>query len=132
MRFLAALAVRTAAWQQRLAPDQGAPVIAYHGSWPYFARRFRLHVVGLIEPKPGIAPSPAHVARLIAEARVAKVRAVLHEPFEPIDTARLVAERAGARLIVLAPSVGSLPGTSDFVALIDHDVESLARALASE
>jgi len=132
MRFLEALAARIAAWQERLAPDAGAPVIAYHASWPYFARRFRLHVVGLIEPKPGIAPSPAHVAQLIAQARATKVRAVLHEPFEPIDTARLIAERAGARLVVLAPSVGSLPGTGDYVALIDHDVETLAGALAAK
>jgi ABC-type Zn uptake system ZnuABC Zn-binding protein ZnuA len=129
-RFLAMLATRIADWQQRLTAVEGAPVIAYHGSWPYFARRFRLHVVGLIEPKPGIAPSPVHVAQLVALARTEHVRAVLHEPFEPIATSELVANRGGARLVVLAPSVGSLPGTDDYVALIEHDVAALAQALA--
>ncbi len=61
-RFVDALMIRLAAWEQRLAPHEGAPVIAYHGSFPYFARRFRLKIVGVIEPKPGVAPSPAHIA----------------------------------------------------------------------
>jgi len=128
-RFLAALAERLADWERRLAPYQGAAVIAYHGSWPYFARRFRLHVVDVIETKPGIAPSPAHLARLIAAAADAHVRVVLHEPSEPLETAELVARRVGARVVVLAPSVGSLPGTGDYVALIEHDVAALAQAL---
>ena len=128
-RFVDALMIRLAAWEQRLAPHEGAPVIAYHGSFPYFARRFRLKIVGVIEPKPGVAPSPAHIARLVAGAKAAGLRAVLHEPFEPVDTARLVATRTGVPLVVLASSVGSLPGIDDYVALIDHNVETLARAL---
>jgi ABC-type Zn uptake system ZnuABC Zn-binding protein ZnuA len=132
LRFLHRLAAQIAAWQQRLAPHAGAAVIAYHASWPYFARRFRLDIVGVIEAKPGIAPSPAHLAELIASARRVKLRAVLHEPSEPIETSQLVANRTGARLVMLAPSVGSLPGTDDYVALIDHDVASLARALEGE
>jgi ABC-type Zn uptake system ZnuABC Zn-binding protein ZnuA len=131
-RFLTRLATRIADWQQRLAAHEGVAVIAYHGSWPYFARRFRLDIAGVIETKPGIAPSPAHIAALIAQARAAKVRAVLHEPFEPVETARLVANRSGARLVVLAPSVGSLPGTDDYLALIEYDVTALARAFDGE
>lgn len=127
--FLDRLAARQAAWAQRLAPFEGAAVIAYHGSFPYFARRFRLRIAGVIEPKPGVAPSPAHIARLVATAKADGVRAVLHEPFEPVETARLVATRAGVPLAVLAASVGSLPGTGDYLALIDYNVETLARAL---
>ncbi len=128
LRFLTALTARLDDWQKRLAPYEGAAVIAYHGSWPYLARRFRLNIVGVIETKPGIAPSPAHIATLIAGARDQHVRALLHEPFEPIETSRLVASRIGAPLIVLASSVGSLPGTDDYVSLIEHDVVTLVRA----
>jgi ABC-type Zn uptake system ZnuABC Zn-binding protein ZnuA len=128
-RFLAQLAERMTAWEARLAPFEGAAVIAYHGSFPYFARRFRLRIVGVIEPKPGVAPSPAHIARLVAGAKANDLRAVLLEPFEPVETARLVATRAGVPLVVLASSVGSLPGTGDYLALIDYNVETLARAL---
>src|SRR5207302_9804105 len=90
-RFLTELDRRMAAWSARLAPAAGAKFIAYHNSWPYFARRFRLDVLDFIEPKPGVAPSPAHLARLIAKGRQAGVRAVLHEPYEPPDASKFIA-----------------------------------------
>ena len=62
-----------------MAPFAGARLIAYHNSWPYFARRFRLDVIAFIEPKAGVSPSPAHLAQLIAEGRKADARAILHE-----------------------------------------------------
>ena len=64
-------------WSEWLAPYAGVKLVAYHNSWPYFARRFRLDVVDFIEPKPGVAPSPAHLARLISAGRKAQVRAIV-------------------------------------------------------
>jgi ABC-type Zn uptake system ZnuABC Zn-binding protein ZnuA len=128
-RFLAALAARMAAWRARAEMFAGVKVIAYHDSWPYFARRFRLDVRDFIEPKPGVAPSPAHLARLIARGRVEGVRAILHEPFEPADTARFVAARLNVPVAVLAPSVGAMPAARDYLGLIDANVDALAQAL---
>src|SRR5437764_1213713 len=65
-RFLARLDAELQRWSARLAAFAGVKLIAYHNSWPYFARRFRLDIVDFIEPKPGVAPSPAHLAGLIA------------------------------------------------------------------
>ena len=76
-RFVAALDEHMAAWTMRAASLAGVKVIAYHNSWPYFARRFRLDIAGVIEPRPGVAPSAAHLARLIADGRSAPVRAVV-------------------------------------------------------
>ena len=106
-------------------------LIAYHNSWPYFARRFRLDVVGFIEPKAGVAPSPAHLARLISAGRKAGVRAVLHEPYEPEDASRFVAQKLGVPVVRLAISVGSLAGTDDYLALFDYNVATLAKALGA-
>lgn len=128
-RFLAALAARMAAWRARAEMFAGVKVIAYHNSWPYFARRFRLDVRDFIEPKPGVAPSPAHLARLIARGREEGVRAILHEPFEPVDTARFVAARLGVPVVLLAPSVGAMPAATDYLSLFDANVDALARAL---
>ena len=130
-RFLSELAVRLEGWTMLAAGIAGARLVAFHNTWPYFARRFRLDVVDFIEPKPGVAPSPAHLAGLIARARDAKVRAVLHEPYEPPDASRFLAEKLGIPLVVLATSVGSLPQTEDYLQLIDHDVTTLVRALAT-
>jgi ABC-type Zn uptake system ZnuABC Zn-binding protein ZnuA len=128
-RFLAALAARMAAWRMQAAAFAGVRLIAYHDAWPYFARRFRLDLVDFIEPKPGIAPSPAHLAQLVATGRQAGVRAVLHEPYEPAETSRFVAARLGVPLVVLAPSVGSLPGTGDYLSLFDANLAALGKAL---
>jgi ABC-type Zn uptake system ZnuABC Zn-binding protein ZnuA len=128
-RFVAALDEHMAAWTARAASFAGVKVIAYHDSWPYFARRFRLDIAGVIEPRPGVAPSPAHLARLIADGRSGPVRAVVHEPAEPTDASRFVAERLGVPVVVLASSVGSLPGADDYFALFDTNIAALASAL---
>jgi ABC-type Zn uptake system ZnuABC Zn-binding protein ZnuA len=128
-QFLELVAMRQARWIETLQPFAGTRVIAYHNSWPYFARRFRIDVIDFIEPKPGVSPTPARLAQLIEAARRGDVRAVLHEPYQPEDASRLLAQRIGIPLLRLALSVGSVPGTSDYVALIDYNVSLLADAL---
>ncbi|MEP6657686.1 MAG: metal ABC transporter substrate-binding protein [Betaproteobacteria bacterium] len=130
-RFLADLEARRQRWSQVLAPYAGAKLIAYHNSWPYFARRFRLDIIDFIEPRPGIAPSPAHLAQLIARGRKAGVRAIVHEPYEPEDASRLVALKLGVPLLHLAISVGSTAGTHDYLALFEHNIAALAKALGT-
>jgi ABC-type Zn uptake system ZnuABC Zn-binding protein ZnuA len=130
-RFLVELRTRQRRWSDVLGPYAGAAFIAYHNSWPYFARRFRLNVVGFIEPKEGVAPSPAHLARLVALGRASQVKAILHEPYEPEDPSRFVAQKVGVPLVKLAISVGSIPGTQDYLALFDYNVASIARALGA-
>jgi ABC-type Zn uptake system ZnuABC Zn-binding protein ZnuA len=128
-RFLGKLASRRQRWTELLAPFAGVKLVAYHNSWPYFARRFRLDVIDFIEPKPGVAPSPAHLARLILKGRDMHVRAIVHEPYEPQEASRLVAGRLGVPLVLLATSVDSVPKTADYFALLDYNVTTLARAL---
>jgi ABC-type Zn uptake system ZnuABC Zn-binding protein ZnuA len=129
--FLAALDARLARWTEKLAPFAGVKLIAYHNSWPYFTRRFRLDIVDYIEPKPGVAPSPAHLAQLIAAGRKQGVRAILHEPYEPEDASRFLAQKLGVPVVVLATSVGSVPGVSDYLGLLEYDVVALSRALGA-
>ena len=122
---------RRTRWEGLLGPHRAARLIAYHNTWPYFARRFRLDLVDVIETKEGVAPSPARLAKLASVIREQKVRVILHEPFEPDEAAQLLARRTGAEVIKLAPSVGSLPDAADYLSLFDVDVGSLARALAT-
>jgi ABC-type Zn uptake system ZnuABC Zn-binding protein ZnuA len=130
-RFVAELKTRQRQWSESLAPYAGVKLIAYHNSWPYFARRFRLDIIDFIEPKPGVAPSVAHLAALISAGRTAPVRAVVHEPYEPEDTSRLLAGKLGVPFVLLATSVDSVPGTGDYLALFDYDVATLSRALGA-
>jgi len=126
--FLARLAQKLADWEARLAPLAGTALVAYHNSWPYFARRFRLDFVDFIEVKPGVPPSPAHLAGIVRTMRERGIRLVVREPAEPERDAAFVAGRAGASVLVLAGSVGALPQATDYLALFDADVDALARA----
>ena len=128
-RLLSELASRRQRWTELLAPFAGVKLVAYHNSWPYFARRFRLDVIDFVEPKPGVAPSPSHLAQLIAKGRDAHVRAIIHEPYEPQEASRLLAGRLNIPFVLLATSVDSLPKTGDYLALLDYNVTTLARAL---
>jgi ABC-type Zn uptake system ZnuABC Zn-binding protein ZnuA len=129
--FLARLRTNLARWEGLLGPHRGAKLIAYHNTWPYFARRFRLDLVEVIESKEGVAPSPARLAKLASIIREQKVRVILHESFEPDDASQLLARRSGAVVIKLAPSVGSLPEAADYISLFEYDVATLARALST-
>jgi len=88
-------------------------------------------VVGFIEPKEGVAPSPAHLARLVSLGRKSQVKAILHEPYEPEDASRFIAQKLGVPMLKLAISVGSVPDTHDFFALFDYNVASIAKALGA-
>jgi len=121
--FLARLQTRRTQWEQLLAPYRGARLVAYHNTWPYFARRFRLNIVDVIETKEGVSPSPGRLARLAAT--------ILHEPFEPDDAAQLLARRTGAMVVKLAPSVFSVPAASGYAELFDYNVGTLVRALTA-
>jgi ABC-type Zn uptake system ZnuABC Zn-binding protein ZnuA len=125
LSFLARLDAKLAEWQAQLASWHGMPLVAYHNSWAYFARRFRLNVIGFIEPKPGVPPSPAHLAQLIRLMRDSEARAVIRQPHEPEKNAAFVAGKAGAATVVLAGSVGALPAASDYLALFDTNVAAL-------
>ena len=94
--FVARLQARLADWEAKLAPLKAVPLVAYHNSWPYFARRFRLDFAGFIEIKPGVPPSPSHLAGIIETMRTRGVRIVVREPHEPERDAAFVAKLRGA------------------------------------
>ena len=129
--FLAQLKLNVAEWESMLNPHRGARLIAYHNTWPYFARHFRLDILDAIETKEGVPPSPARLAKLASTIREQNVRVILQEPFAPDDASRLLSRRTGATLIRLAPSVGSIPEAADYLSLFGYNVGTLAHALSA-
>jgi ABC-type Zn uptake system ZnuABC Zn-binding protein ZnuA len=126
--FLARLSAKLNEWEAKLAPLRTMPIIAYHNSWPYFARRFRLDFADFLEIKPGVPSTPSHLAAIIDTMRSRNVRLVVREPHEPERDVAFVAAKMGASVVVLAPSVGALPGAADYIALFDTDVAALLEA----
>ena len=128
--FLAALDQRLARWQARLRPFAGARLVAYHNAWPYFARRFGLRIDLFLEPKPGIPPSAAHLASVIAEMKKDDVRVILLDPYQDRRTAEMVARATGARIVPVSQYPGGVKGTeAGYLELMDYLVEAIAAAL---
>jgi ABC-type Zn uptake system ZnuABC Zn-binding protein ZnuA len=128
--FLARLNTKLGEWEAKLRSLRSIPIVAYHNSWPYFARRFRLDFLGFIETKPGVPPSPSHLAEIVRDMRARGARIVVREPNEAERDVAFVASRAGAQVVTLAASVGALPGADDYISLFDVNVEALTAAAA--
>ncbi|MBC8065120.1 MAG: zinc ABC transporter substrate-binding protein [Chlorobia bacterium] len=106
-------------WAEQMAPFAGKPVITYHKSWSYFAYRFGLKVVDELEPKPGLDPTPGHLAEVVREGTLQGVKTLLQEPFFSRRHADFVARRIGAVVAVAPQSVGQDPGAKDYISLFD-------------
>jgi ABC-type Zn uptake system ZnuABC Zn-binding protein ZnuA len=129
-RFAGELQKRLEKWSAALSPFRGVAVVTYHNSWPYFARRFRLNIADVVEPKESVTPSPTRLVTLASKMREAKVRVLIQEPFAPADASHYLASRSGASILTLAPSVGALEGTGDYLSLFDRNVGLLVETLS--
>jgi ABC-type Zn uptake system ZnuABC Zn-binding protein ZnuA len=116
-------------WDAAMAPYKGTKIVTYHRSWPNFMERFGLNVVGYVEPKPGISPSPSHTLGLIEEMKRQQIKIIVMESYFDPKTSESIASKAGARVVTLAPSVGGEKGADDYIKLFDYNVGLLTAAL---
>jgi len=128
-KFEAAIDAKLQEWGRAMLPFKGANVVAYHDSWVYFAHRFGLTIDTFLEPKPGIPPSPSHLAEVITKMKANKAKAILVEPFHNRKIAEKVATSTGAKVVDAAQFPGALPNTESYIALIDALVSRLVAAL---
>ncbi len=115
-------------WDASMAPYKGAKIVTYHRSWPNFVDRFRLDVIGYVEPKPGIPPTASHTVALIQEMKRLGVKIILVEPYFDLRTPQAIARDTGAEVLVLPPSVGGVPEAGDYIKLFDVAVGKLVDA----
>jgi zinc/manganese transport system substrate-binding protein len=116
-------------WDADMAAYKGMKVVTYHNSWPNFAQRFHLNVVGYVEPRPGIPPSPSHTLDLIQEMKRDGVKIILVEPYFDLKTPNAIARETGAKVLVLAPSVGGVDKVASYIDVFDYDIKTLVAAI---
>jgi zinc/manganese transport system substrate-binding protein len=118
-----------ARWKAAMAPYKGIKVVTYHRSWPNFADEFGLDVIGYVEPKPGIPPTPQHTLDLIQAMKQQNVKLILVEPYFDLKTPKSIASHTGATVVVLLPSVGCEKDVTDYFRLFDYDINLLVSAI---
>lgn len=124
-RFAGEVARRRVEWEKRAAPVKGTKIVTYHKSWSYVSKWLGMQEVGYVEPKPGIPAPPSHIASLIAFMRREGVKMILMESFYPRNTVDLVAQKAGAKALVMPSDVGATPEIRDYFSLVDAVVQKL-------
>ncbi len=116
-------------WLARMAPYKGTKMVTYHRSFPNFAERFGLDIVGYVEPRPGIPPTPQHTLDLINEMKRQNVKLVLVEPYFDMKTPLAIGRETGAQVLVMPPSVGGTKDVPDYFKLFDYDISLLIDAI---
>ena len=128
-RFNERLDLKLVEWAKLMEPYRGTKVVTYHKSYEYFAARFGLEIVGQIEPKPGIEPSPTHISALIPRMKAAGAKLVMIEPNRQRKTPQYVADAIGAKLVIVPGMVGGHEKIKDYLSLFDYDVAQITTAL---
>jgi ABC-type Zn uptake system ZnuABC Zn-binding protein ZnuA len=132
-RFIEELDSRMTEWTKRLARFKGDPVVAYHNSWPYFARRFELQIDLFLEPKPGLPPTPGHLAQVIARMKELGAKVIVVDPYLSRKTAERVASETGATVVDVTQFPGGVKGTEGgYIVMMDYLVQSIADALGAD
>ena len=127
--FVARLEPALGRWQTALAPLKDARILVYHNNLGYFFKRFGLTQLGTIEDRPGIPPSPAHLARLVREMKETRTRVVIVlESWSDQKLAGRLAEETGARVAIINTKLGTFSGPEAYISSVDANVTALAQA----
>jgi zinc/manganese transport system substrate-binding protein len=116
-------------WKAQMAPYKGLKVVTYHRSWANFADAFALDVIGYVEPKPGIPPTPQHTLDVINAMKAQGIKIIMVEPYFDLKTPNSIAANTGGKVLVMPPSVGGVPPAADYFKLFDYDIGLLTSAI---
>jgi zinc/manganese transport system substrate-binding protein len=115
-------------WQADMKPFRGRKVVTYHNSLPNFAKHFGLNVVGFVEPRPGIPPTPTHTFDLTNMMKRDNVKIIMVEPYFDRKTPDKVASDSGGVVVEYLPSVGGAKDVDTYFQLFDYDIALLTKA----
>jgi zinc/manganese transport system substrate-binding protein len=128
-KFITELEAARAGWEKRLTGLRGVPTVAYHKTTAYLADWLGFKNLGYLEPKPGIPPTPSHVAQMLTLGRQQKAQLVLQEEYYPDSTSKLVASKIPAGLAIL-PSGANFREGETYIQRMERLVQKLEQGLA--
>ncbi|HEX2450388.1 MAG TPA: metal ABC transporter substrate-binding protein [Gemmatimonadales bacterium] len=123
------LSDRLGGWLAEGQVLRGKEIACYHKEWAYFSQRFGITCVTYIEAKPGIPPTPGHVQEVIALMRERKIPLLFASNYFDRRQIQQVAERTGAKAVIVSENAGGMPGTDTYFDLIGSWIHGLSAAL---
>jgi ABC-type Zn uptake system ZnuABC Zn-binding protein ZnuA len=123
--YLDGLAKAIPGLNERAAPLGGLKYISYHSSWAYFNAFLGMEVADQIEPYPGVAPSPSHLAELIDLVKRRGITVIAVEPYFDRRVPDKIAAETGARVVTLYPSVGGRARGESYVDFLRGNIDAL-------
>lgn len=114
-------------WEAEAAPLKGQSVLVHHRAYPYLEAWLGIKQVGELEPKPGMEPSAAHLARVLARLQHDPARMVIRSTYQDSRASEWIAGRAHINAVALPFSVGGTDGAKDLYSFFD---DIIARLLA--
>lgn len=123
---------RLTKWMKKMKPYSGTKVIAYHRSWPNFSKRFGINVVGYVELRPGIAPSPSHIATLIERMKSEDIKVLIKEPCYETKIPKFISSKTGSTVLTLPISVEGVSEVKDYLSLFDYIIDNLISTFSEQ
>jgi zinc/manganese transport system substrate-binding protein len=128
--YISKLRAKITIWEKSLAALKGKKVVTYHKSWIYFSEWVGLEEVGYLEPKPGVPPSPDHIAKLIGLMKQKNVPIIIMEPFYPKGVGEDVASRTSSQLLILPTEVLGVPEAKTYIDMYNYIVQKMNEVFA--
>lgn len=115
-------------WEQKAAVLRGKKVIVHHKNWSYLINWLDMKELGDIEPKPGLPPTSAHLARLLKQTRADQPDYILLANYQNPKGARWLSKKTQVPLLSLPFTVGGSKQATDLESLYDEVLSALTQA----
>ena len=116
-------------WERQASPLRDIPVVVYHRDLSYFVNWAGMREVGSLEPKPGIPPTPSHLAELVERMKRDPAKIIAYSAYNSPKAAEFLSAKSGVTSVVLPFTVGGTPGARDLFGLFDDTIERLLKAM---
>ena len=127
--FLERWQAAIARWELQAAPLQGVPVVVYHRDFSYFINWTGMREAGSLEPKPGIPPTPSHLAELMDQMKRAPARVIVYSPYNSPQAAEFLSSRTNIPAVMVPFTVGGTDKAKDLFGLFDDTIARLLVAV---
>lgn len=128
----AKLNAKIAEWRKWIAPLKGMKAISFHQDVAYLARFTGIDFVDTIELKPGVAPTPPHMVKLVQEMKAQNIKLIVREQQYAPNDADFLASQTGAQIAVIGVMANAFPDTGTFLKFSEHNLRAILKALGKE